>query len=182
MSVQIVALIVILLLLMLFTFCSRLLMAGVFEPHMWYLGLHVDAAAASAHEPPLLVQYGFTLVSSLILFNTIIPISLAITVEGVKFIHSYYIAWDLELYDEAADRPAAAHVSTLSEELGLVRFVFTDKTGTPHAFHPPFRSPLATPSPSPRCTLPPPSHCLRLPRTCIEVSACALQGRSRKTR
>lgn len=146
-SAQIIALIGVLVLLMFITFCSRLIASRVFEPHHWYLGLGLQARAAHQHsqgqaaqgDDPQLVQYGFSLVSSFILFHTIIPISLAITVEGVKFIQSYLLTWDLELYDKAADRPAAAHLSSLSEELGLIRFVFSDKTGarsplTQHSF------------------------------------------------
>ena len=36
--------------------------------------------------------------SFIVLFNYVIPISLYVTVEAVKFISSYFIKWDMEMY------------------------------------------------------------------------------------
>ena len=40
--------------------------------------------------------------SFVILFNYVIPISLYVTVEAVKFISSYFIKWDIEMYHEVS--------------------------------------------------------------------------------
>ena len=37
---------------------------------------------------------------------------------------------DLDMYYEESDTPAMARTSNLNEELGMVKYVFSDKTGT----------------------------------------------------
>uniref|UniRef100_A0A665USL1 Phospholipid-transporting ATPase n=1 Tax=Echeneis naucrates TaxID=173247 RepID=A0A665USL1_ECHNA len=66
----------------------------------------------------------------LVLYNFIIPISLYVTVEMQKFLGSFFIGWDLDLYHEESDEKAQVNTSDLNEELGQVEYVFTDKTGT----------------------------------------------------
>uniref|UniRef100_A0A8C2XZ56 P-type ATPase C-terminal domain-containing protein n=1 Tax=Capra hircus TaxID=9925 RepID=A0A8C2XZ56_CAPHI len=66
----------------------------------------------------------------LVLYNFIIPISLYVTVELQKFLGSFFIGWDLDLYHEESDEKAQVNTSDLNEELGQVEYVFTDKTGT----------------------------------------------------
>ncbi|CAJ0580954.1 unnamed protein product, partial [Mesorhabditis spiculigera] len=65
-----------------------------------------------------------------ILYNNLIPISLQVTLEMVRFFQAYFINWDLQMYDERTDSRAIARTSNLNEELGLVKFVMSDKTGT----------------------------------------------------
>ncbi|XP_077146553.1 phospholipid-transporting ATPase IF isoform X5 [Ranitomeya variabilis] len=66
----------------------------------------------------------------LVLYNFIIPISLYVTVEMQKFLGSFFIGWDLDLYHEESNQRAQVNTSDLNEELGQVEYVFTDKTGT----------------------------------------------------
>ncbi|XP_034990032.1 phospholipid-transporting ATPase IF isoform X5 [Zootoca vivipara] len=66
----------------------------------------------------------------LVLYNFIIPISLYVTVEMQKFLGSFFIGWDLDLYHEETNEKAQVNTSDLNEELGQVEYVFTDKTGT----------------------------------------------------
>lgn len=56
--------------------------------------------------------------------------SLMVTMEIVKFVQSLLIEADLDMYYEKTDTPAVARSSSLIEELGQVKFVFSDKTGT----------------------------------------------------
>ena len=65
-----------------------------------------------------------------ILYNNLIPISLLVTLEGVKFIQAYFVNWDKNMYYEPADTYALARTSNLNEELGQIKYVFSDKTGT----------------------------------------------------
>ena len=37
---------------------------------------------------------------------------------------------DQDMYYEASDMPAMARTSNLNEELGMVKYIFSDKTGT----------------------------------------------------
>ncbi|KAM8884345.1 phospholipid-transporting ATPase IF isoform 1-T1 [Synchiropus picturatus] len=66
----------------------------------------------------------------LVLYNFIIPISLYVTVEMQKFLGSFFIGWDLDLYHPESHQRAQVNTSDLNEELGQVEYVFTDKTGT----------------------------------------------------
>ncbi|KAL9539518.1 hypothetical protein PS6_011175, partial [Mucor atramentarius] len=75
-------------------------------------------------------EFGYDILTFLILFNSFIPISLMVTMEVVKFILSYLIESDLDIYYEKTDTPATARSSSLIEELGQVKFIFSDKTGT----------------------------------------------------
>ncbi|KAL7370016.1 hypothetical protein ABVT39_016308 [Epinephelus coioides] len=66
----------------------------------------------------------------MVLFNYIIPVSMYVTVEMQKFLGSYFIMWDDEMFDEELGERAVVNTSDLNEELGQVEYVFTDKTGT----------------------------------------------------
>ncbi|KAI1711366.1 cation transport ATPase (P-type) domain-containing protein [Ditylenchus destructor] len=66
----------------------------------------------------------------IILLNTVVPISLYISVEMIRFIQSLWINWDRKMYYEKTDTPAKARTTTLNEELGQVQYIFSDKTGT----------------------------------------------------
>ncbi|XP_012675184.1 phospholipid-transporting ATPase IH isoform X1 [Clupea harengus] len=66
----------------------------------------------------------------MVLFNYIIPVSMYVTVEMQKFLGSYFITWDDDMFDEELGTGALVNTSDLNEELGQVEYVFTDKTGT----------------------------------------------------
>ncbi|XP_029794252.1 probable phospholipid-transporting ATPase IH [Suricata suricatta] len=66
----------------------------------------------------------------MVLFNYIIPVSMYVTVEMQKFLGSYFITWDQEMFDEDSGEGPLVNTSDLNEELGQVEYVFTDKTGT----------------------------------------------------
>uniref|UniRef100_A0A8D0H4E5 Phospholipid-transporting ATPase n=1 Tax=Sphenodon punctatus TaxID=8508 RepID=A0A8D0H4E5_SPHPU len=68
--------------------------------------------------------------SFMVLFNFIIPVSMYVTVEMQKFLGSFFITWDKEMYDEDIKEGALVNTSDLNEELGQIEYVFTDKTGT----------------------------------------------------
>ncbi|KAL4002263.1 Phospholipid-transporting ATPase tat-1 [Acanthocheilonema viteae] len=65
-----------------------------------------------------------------ILYNNLIPISLQVTLELVRFFQAIYINNDIAMYDERTDSCAVARTSNLNEELGQVKFIMSDKTGT----------------------------------------------------
>uniref|UniRef100_A0A667WPR3 Phospholipid-transporting ATPase n=1 Tax=Myripristis murdjan TaxID=586833 RepID=A0A667WPR3_9TELE len=68
--------------------------------------------------------------SYIIILNTVVPISLYVSVEVLRLGHSYFINWDRRMYYSQKDVAAEARTTTLNEELGQVEFIFSDKTGT----------------------------------------------------
>ncbi|XP_041055544.1 phospholipid-transporting ATPase IH isoform X1 [Carcharodon carcharias] len=66
----------------------------------------------------------------MVLFNYIIPVSMYVTVEMQKFLGSYFISWDEDMFDDEICEGPIVNTSDLNEELGQVEYVFTDKTGT----------------------------------------------------
>uniref|UniRef100_A0A7M4EQT2 Phospholipid-transporting ATPase n=1 Tax=Crocodylus porosus TaxID=8502 RepID=A0A7M4EQT2_CROPO len=75
-------------------------------------------------------NFGLNFLTFIILFNNLIPISLLVTLEVVKFIQAYFINWDIDMHYEPTDNSAMARTSNLNEELGQVKYIFSDKTGT----------------------------------------------------
>jgi phospholipid-translocating P-type ATPase (flippase) len=92
----------------------------------WYLPYVLEnATSADIAEEGALSWFTY-----LVLLDIFIPISLYVSMELVKFVQSFYINWDLNMYYEEADAPAKARTSNLNEELGQVQYIFSDKTGT----------------------------------------------------
>lgn len=79
---------------------------------------------------------GATIIAILVFFsyaivlNTVVPISLYVSVEVIRFFHSLIINWDEKMYYPVSDTPAKARTTTLNEELGQIEYIFSDKTGT----------------------------------------------------
>ncbi|KAL1869075.1 hypothetical protein VTK73DRAFT_3383 [Phialemonium thermophilum] len=65
-----------------------------------------------------------------VLFSALVPISLFVTLELVKYWHGILVNDDLDIYYDKTDTPANCRTSSLVEELGMVEYVFSDKTGT----------------------------------------------------
>ena len=66
----------------------------------------------------------------LLLLNTMIPISLIITLELVKIIQGLFIGVDVEAYSFSRKKYITTNSVSLNEELGMVDYIFSDKTGT----------------------------------------------------
>ncbi|OVA04457.1 Cation-transporting P-type ATPase [Macleaya cordata] len=70
------------------------------------------------------------LITALILYGYLIPISLYVSIEVVKVLQASFINKDQHMYDEESGNPAQARTSNLNEELGQVDTILSDKTGT----------------------------------------------------
>eukprot|EP00118_Oscarella_pearsei_P013031 m.100197 g.100197 ORF g.100197 m.100197 type:complete len:1253 (+) comp37085_c0_seq9:5030-8788(+) len=68
--------------------------------------------------------------SYIIVMNTLVPISLYVSVEIIRLGLSWLVDWDAKMYHAETDTPAKARTTTLSEELGQIEYIFSDKTGT----------------------------------------------------
>ncbi|KAG8456790.1 hypothetical protein GDO86_002538 [Hymenochirus boettgeri] len=88
----------------------------------WYL---YDGKDYSPSYRGFLAFWGY-----IIVLNTMVPISLYVSVEVIRLGQSYFINWDLQMYFSAKDTPAKARTTTLNEQLGQIQYIFSDKTGT----------------------------------------------------
>ena len=68
--------------------------------------------------------------SWMILLALMVPISLTVTGEMVKFAQAIFISLDVSLYSADINKRAKVNVSTIHEDLGLIDYIFSDKTGT----------------------------------------------------
>jgi phospholipid-transporting ATPase len=66
----------------------------------------------------------------LLLLNTMVPISLIISLDIIKFLQGYFFSVDVDMYSHIRDRFVKAGSISLNEELGLIDYIFSDKTGT----------------------------------------------------
>ncbi|MCJ1402292.1 hypothetical protein MMC11_005512 [Xylographa trunciseda] len=69
-------------------------------------------------------------ISFVILLNTMIPLSLYVSLEIVKLCQVFFMMNDIQMYDENSKTPMEARTSTINEELGQISYIFSDKTGT----------------------------------------------------
>ncbi|KAI9910434.1 hypothetical protein PsorP6_010902 [Peronosclerospora sorghi] len=91
----------------------------------WYL---YDKDATSIQDPVanfcIMVLYYF------LLLNSFIPVSLYVSMTSVKFMQSFFMNQDLEMYHQDSDTPCQVRTMSLNEELGQIDYIFSDKTGT----------------------------------------------------
>lgn len=72
----------------------------------------------------------FSFLSSIIVFQIMIPISLYITMELVRIGQSYFMIGDNHMYDSSSGSRFQCRSLNINEDLGQIRYIFSDKTGT----------------------------------------------------
>ncbi|KAG6727632.1 hypothetical protein I3842_02G135000 [Carya illinoinensis] len=97
-------------------------------PDWWYLKPQNTDSLFNPGKPALSGFYH--LITALILYGYLIPISLYVSIEVVKVLQATFINQDIHMYDEETGNPAQARTSNLNEELGQVDTILSDKTGT----------------------------------------------------
>ncbi|XP_062849346.1 phospholipid-transporting ATPase VB [Trichomycterus rosablanca] len=86
---------------------------------------------ASDGKLPSSVWAGFYMFfTMIILLQVMIPISLYLSIELVKIGQVFFITQDLDLYDEEKDCRVQCRALNITEDLGQIQYVFSDKTGT----------------------------------------------------
>jgi len=66
-----------------------------------------------------------------VVINTnFVPISLLVTMETIKFFQAMFMEWDIDMFDRETSIGCKVQSSTLNEELGQIKYIFSDKTGT----------------------------------------------------
>ena len=112
----VIMLVVFVVLLALFCTIAYQIWAEDVEDHAWYLiGGHVNFAQ---------IIIGF-----IILYNTLIPLSLYVSLEIIK-VGQLLLMMDAEMYDPVSDTPMICNTTTILENLGQIDYIFSDKTGT----------------------------------------------------
>ncbi|KAI0748707.1 phospholipid-translocating P-type ATPase [Daedaleopsis nitida] len=72
----------------------------------------------------------FTAIYALITFQNIIPISLYISIEVVRTCQALFIYFDREIFYDKTGQATLARSWNLSDDLGQIEYIFSDKTGT----------------------------------------------------
>ncbi|KAI7748303.1 hypothetical protein M8C21_012110 [Ambrosia artemisiifolia] len=65
-----------------------------------------------------------------LLCSIMIPISIKVSLDLVKSLYAKFIDWDKQMVDIETATPANATNTAISEDLGQVEYILTDKTGT----------------------------------------------------
>ncbi|KAG8137443.1 hypothetical protein E2320_004681, partial [Naja naja] len=78
--------------------------------------------------PPQAAVYLF--LTMIIVLQVLIPISLYVSIEIVKICQVYFIHQDKDLFDEETDFQLQCRALNITEDLGQIQYIFSDKTGT----------------------------------------------------
>jgi magnesium-transporting ATPase (P-type) len=96
------------------------ILAGIYRKtltiNMWYLSFE---RGATANQPAAATGI-YAFFSWFILLSQMVPISLIVSSELVKFIQSLFIEKDIQLYYAKLNKPTRCNSSTIHEDLGLI--------------------------------------------------------------
>jgi len=99
-------------------------LAGIFaaKPGKWYLREEYSPAVVGVT----------TFFTYIYLLSYLIPQSLFVTLEITKVFQARFMEWDKEMMTDPEDKESGmlAKTSNLNDELALVKYIFSDKTGT----------------------------------------------------
>ncbi|KAI9143285.1 hypothetical protein BKA69DRAFT_1063329 [Paraphysoderma sedebokerense] len=109
-------------------FCTIAHMIHISSP--WYQSAPWNADAYGSYVLSNAIIGTVTFSACIIIFQTLVPISLFVAVEVVKTMQAYFIHCDLEMYNQDLDKPCSVKSWNLSDDLGQIDYIFSDKTGT----------------------------------------------------
>ena len=107
------------------------LVSGIIQGVTWAQGYNSEAyfEFGSIGGKPSLDGF-ITFWSAVVLFQNLVPISLYITLEIVRLCQAFFIFSDTYMYYERLDYPCTPKSWNISDDLGQIEYIFSDKTGT----------------------------------------------------
>lgn len=108
------------------------LVAGLVQGIIWnedggFTARYFEFGSAGGSPP---VDGIVTFWSAVILFQNLVPISLYISLEIIRSAQAYFIYSDNAMYYEKLDYPCMPKSWNISDDLGQIEYIFSDKTGT----------------------------------------------------
>ena len=107
------------------------LVSGIVQGVTWAQGnnsLNFFEFGSIGGNPPL--DGLITFWSAVILFQNLVPISLYISLEIIRSWQAFFIYSDTFMYYEKLDYPCTPKSWNISDDLGQIEYIFSDKTGT----------------------------------------------------
>ena len=120
-NIQILMLVAILVLLSIVSSVGDLIIRATASAKLAYLYVEDNTVAK---------QFFSDIFTYWVLYSNLVPISLFVTIEVVKYYQAFLINSDLDMYYDRTDTAAICRTSSLVEELGQIEYIFSDKTGT----------------------------------------------------
>lgn len=93
----------------------------------WYIPSEGDT---TENKNELFLVGFYMFLRMVVLLQILIPLSLYITIEIVKLFQAFFISNDLEMYSKEFDAGVVCRSLNITEELGNIQAIFSDKTGT----------------------------------------------------
>lgn len=96
---------------------------------LWLLQFKNPVFLVDEDTPPALAGF-YVFWTMIIVLQVLIPISLYVSIEIVKLGQIYFIQNDLQLYNQQLDSTIQCRALNITEDLGQIQYLFSDKTGT----------------------------------------------------